>query len=111
MKKIVIVGAGASGVFLSLILKDKNNEVIVLEKNEEITQIKITFDKVQSNFTSVTGPEIYVKLKKNVKKDDIIENNTDLTGKYNDISLKDESKVKTVIKHKVIDKKLPRTGC
>ena len=35
MKKIVIVGAGASGVFLSLILKDKNNEVIVLEKNEE----------------------------------------------------------------------------
>ena len=82
-----------------------------LEKNEEITQIKITFDKVQSNFTSVTGPEIYVKLKKNVKKDDIIENNTDLTGKYNDISLKDESKVKTVIKHKVIDKKLPRTGC
>lgn len=35
MKKIVIVGAGASGVFLSLNLKDKNNEVIVLEKNEE----------------------------------------------------------------------------
>ena len=35
MKKIVIIGAGASGVFLSLNLKDKNNEVIVLEKKEE----------------------------------------------------------------------------
>ena len=34
MKKIIIVGAGASGVFLALNLKNKDNEIILLEKND-----------------------------------------------------------------------------
>ena len=35
MKKIVIVGAGVSGLTLAISLKNDNNEVIVLEKNSE----------------------------------------------------------------------------
>ena len=36
MKKIVIVGAGASGVYLSLLLKQQmpQNQIIVLEQNK-----------------------------------------------------------------------------
>lgn len=33
MSKIVIVGAGVSGVYLSILLKQKYYEVIVLEQN------------------------------------------------------------------------------
>ena len=84
---------------------------IYLEKDEKITELKITFDKVKSNFSSVIQPEIFVKVRNNVKKDEKIENYTNLTGKYNELNLKDESKTKTIIRQKKIDKKLPRTGC
>lgn len=35
MKKILIVGAGASGLIASIYAKDKDNEVILLERNQE----------------------------------------------------------------------------
>ena len=84
---------------------------INLEKDEKITEIKIIFNKVPSSFSSVIQPEIFVKVRKDVKKDEIIENYTNLTGKYNEIILKDEDKTKTIIKQRIIEKKLPRTGC
>lgn len=36
MKKIGIIGAGASGLYAAVNLKNKNNEVTILEKNSEI---------------------------------------------------------------------------
>ena len=35
MKKILIIGAGASGLVASIYAKEKNNEVILLERNNE----------------------------------------------------------------------------
>ena len=35
MKKILIIGAGASGLIASIYAKEENNEVILLERNPE----------------------------------------------------------------------------
>ena len=35
MDKIVIIGGGASGLVSSIISKNKNNEVIILERNKD----------------------------------------------------------------------------
>ena len=36
MKKIGIIGAGASGLYAAINLKNENNDVTILEKNNEI---------------------------------------------------------------------------
>ena len=47
MKKIVIVGAGASGVYLSLLLKQQmpQNQIIVLEQNKSPLKKIISYRK------------------------------------------------------------------
>lgn len=84
---------------------------IKLSENDKIVQMKVVYDTVPVGFSSIVSPEIIVKTDKNVIKKDEILNYTELTGNYNGNPLKDASEWKTVVKEKIIDKKLPRTGC
>ncbi len=93
-----------------------NNEYISLDgiellKDEIITELKIEFGKVSKDFSSVTKPNIFVKVNSNVKKGDEILNKTELIGIKDAYRTKDEDCFKTVIKEKEVIKKLPKTGC
>ena len=63
-----------------------------------------------AGFKNNTKPKIIVKSKDKLKSGDLIENNTELTGKFKEQTIKDVSNVKTIIKEIQITKKLPRTG-
>ena len=50
MKKIVIIGGGVSGLVSALTVKDDNNEVIILEKNEMIGKKILVTGNGRCNF-------------------------------------------------------------
>lgn len=85
-------------------------DFIGLEKNEIVTEIKYEFGKVMAGFKNNTKPKIIVKSKDKLKNGEIIENNTELTGKFKEQTIKDIANVKTILKEIQIAKKLPRTG-
>ena len=63
-----------------------------------------------AGFKNNTKPKIIVKSKDKLKNGEIIENNTELTGKFKEQTIKDIANVKTMLKEIQIAKKLPRTG-
>lgn len=83
---------------------------IKLSKKEIITELKFDFGTVASGFKSIYNPEILVKINKSVTDIEIINNKTDLRGIINEFELKEESYCNTIVKERIIIKKLPRTG-
>lgn len=83
---------------------------IPLSKNEIITEIKMKYGTVPAGFKTDVNPVIFVKVEENVRKDDSIINQTNLTGTCAGYELRDEDSFKTKIKELKIEKKLPRTG-
>lgn len=95
-----------------LLLEDINttkNEKIDFSKelsdNEYITNIKLDFGTVETNFMTEQETSIYATVNSNVKKDDIFENKVTLTGNYKGYNITKDSKWKTKI-----NKILPITG-
>ena len=76
-----------------------------LSDNEYITNIKLDFGTVETNFMTEQETSIYATVNSNVKKDDIFENKVTLTGNYNGYNITKDSKWKTKI-----NKILPITG-
>jgi len=85
------------------------NEV-ELEEGEFITEIKAFFDKVDIGFSEVLKPELYVKVKPNVQKDDEFLNETKLEGYNKSYLVYDTDNHITKIYEEKIEKKLPKTG-
>lgn len=84
---------------------------VYLEDNEEITEIKIEFGKVEQGFKSEENPYMYLKVKQGLNENDELINETILDGYYEDYKLSSEDIVNTVIENKIQqEKRLPRTG-
>ena len=93
----------------------KNNYIdltkIFLEKDENITSIKMDFGDVDVGFTSEEQPTVYLKVNERINNNVNIVNETILEGYHNNYKVCDESFINTLIKAKtIITKKLPRTG-
>ena len=95
-----------------LFLEDINSKVSEeidfakeLASNEYITDIKLDFGKVDSDFKSKTPLLLYAKVKETAKRDDIFENKVTLTSSYKGYNLRKDSSWKTRI-YKI----LPKTG-
>lgn len=86
-------------------------DILNLEKNEVITEIKVEYGNVSKDFKCIVSPCIFAKVNDNVKKGDIITNITELIGQIGEHEVKDKSTFKTIIEEKEILKKLPKTGC
>lgn len=84
---------------------------IQLEKNEIITEIKVEYHHVSSNFQSITSPVIYGKISPYVKKEDKIRNIADLSGTLDELKITNKSEFETIIIENKKVKKLPKTGC
>ena len=82
-----------------------------LLEDERITEIKVEFGTVSSNFKSIDNPIIYAKVNNNVKKNEKIINTTELFGNVDDYTINDKSIFETIITEKEKLKKLPKTGC
>ena len=81
-----------------------------LAENEYVTEFKLDFGTVDVGFASVEKPELFVKVKSDVKNDDTFTNKTRLEG-YNKTYLTwDEDDHTTEIYEKEIKVKLPKTG-
>lgn len=83
---------------------------IDLKKNETIEEIKIEYGKVEIGFQSIIAPTIITKVNNGLKEKEIIVNETNISGKYNNYDVKSNSNCNTIIKEKIVNKKLPRTG-
>ena len=86
---------------------NQNNEI----EDERITETKVEFGTVSSNFKSIDNPIIYAKVNNNVKKNEKIINTTELFGNIDDYTINDKSIFETIITEKEKLKKLPKTGC
>ena len=81
-----------------------------LAENEYVIEFKLDFGTVDVGFASVEKPELFVKVKSDVKNDDTFTNKTRLEG-YNKTYLTwDEDDHTTTIYEKEIKVKLPKTG-
>lgn len=81
-----------------------------LAENEYVTEFKLDFGTVDVGFASVEKPELFVKVKSDVKNDDTFTNKTRLEG-YNKTYLTwDEDDHTTTVYEKEIKVKLPKTG-
>lgn len=81
---------------------------IKLEKGEVITEFKVDFGTVNTDFKSVINPYIFTTVKSNVKKDDTFTNKTRIEGENKTYIVWDEAEYTTKVYKKEI--KLPRTG-
>lgn len=88
-----------------------NLDTLNLNNEEIITEIKVEYKKVDKEFKSIVKPSILAKIDNSAKKDDRIINMTELSGRVEDYVVRDKSSFETIIKEKVILKKLPKTGC
>lgn len=86
-------------------------EVLNLEKEELITEIKVEYKTVSKDFSTIVKPVIYTKINDNAKKDDKIINITELSGSIKEYVVKDKSSFETIVTEKENLKKLPKTGC
>ena len=81
-----------------------------LAENEYVTEFKLDFGTVDVGFASVEKPELFVKVKSDVKNDDTFTNKTRLEG-YNKTYLTwDEDDHTTTVYEKEIKVNLPKTG-
>ncbi len=81
-----------------------------LAENEYVTEFKLDFGTVDVGFASEEKPELFVKVKSDVKNDDTFTNKTRLEG-YNKTYLTwDEDDHTTTVYEKEIKVKLPKTG-
>ena len=83
---------------------------INLKKNEIIEEIKIEYGKAEIGFETIVAPTIITKVNSNLKEKEVIVNKTSILGKYNNYDVKNDSIWNTVVKEKIVNKKLPRTG-
>jgi len=88
-----------------------NFDEVNLVNKEVITEIKVEYKTVSENFSSIINPVIFTKIDNNIKKEDKIINNTNLSGNVEDYVVRDNSDFETIIIEKEIVKKLPKTGC
>lgn len=88
-----------------------NFNELELSKGEIITEIKTEYKTVSNNFEAIVKPEIFIKINDNVRKNNKIINNTNLSGNIEDYVIRDRSNCETIILEKEIIKKLPKTGC
>lgn len=82
-----------------------------LANKEIITEIKVEYKTVSKDFETIVKPVIFTKIDNDVKKDDKLVNNTNLSGNIEDYIVRDSSNFETMIIEKEIIKKLPKTGC
>ena len=87
-----------------------NLQSIELQANEDITEIMVEYNNVSNNFENVIKPVIYTKVNDKVKNNEKIINNTEVIGQVDGFKATDKSKYETLIKEKIISKKLPKTG-
>ena len=76
-----------------------------LADNEYVTEIKLDFKTVEKGFEATKSPELYAKVKENVKSEDTFINESYVGGEYKGYRVTDESKWKTMCY-----KFLPLTG-
>lgn len=76
-----------------------------LADNEYVTEIKLDFKTVEKGFEVTKSPELYAKVKENVKSEDTFINESYVGGEYKGYRVTDESKWKTMCY-----KFLPLTG-
>lgn len=86
-------------------------DMLELEKEEIITEIKVEYKTVAKHFNTFVKPAVFVKIDNNVKKGDSIINTTQLSGNIEEHTVRDTSSFETIIQEKEIIKKLPKTGC
>ena len=94
----------------SLVSEYLSFDILELEKEEMITEIKVEYKTVSKDFCATVRPTIFVKIDNGVNKDDKIINITELSGNIEDYVVKDKSSFETIIREKEIIKKLPKTG-
>ena len=87
-----------------------NLQSIELQDNEDITEIMVEYNNVSNNFENVIKTVIYTKVNDKVKNNEKIINNTEVIGQVDGFKATDKSKYETLIKEKIITKKLPKTG-
>ena len=87
-----------------------NLQSIELQANEDITEIMVEYNNVSNNFENVIKTVIYTKVNDKVKNNEKIINNTEVIGQIDGFKATDKSKYETLIKEKIITKKLPKTG-
>ena len=87
-----------------------NLQSIELQANEDITEIMVEYNNVSNNFENVIKTVIYTKVNDKVKNNEKIINNTEVIGQVDGFKATDKSKYETLIKEKIITKKLPKTG-
>ena len=83
---------------------------INLQKNEQITEIKVDFGSVPIGFKSNETPKLIAKIKQQVKIGEKIENKTYLSGEFEGYPIQEEDATITEVQETNIQKKLPRTG-
>jgi uncharacterized surface anchored protein len=82
-----------------------------LEADEYVTEFKAEFGKVDVGFSSVESPQLFVRVKSDVKNDDTFTNKTKVDGYHKTYYLFDEDDHTTKVYEKKLEVKLPRTGC
>lgn len=82
-----------------------------LEEDEYVTEFKAEFGKVDVGFSSVENPQLFVKVKADVKNDDTFTNKTKVDGYHKKYYVWDEDNHTTKVYEKKLEVKLPRTGC
>jgi len=86
------------------------NELNLVNK-EMIIEIKVEYKTVSKDFEAIVKPVVFTKIDNNVKKEDKLVNNTNLSGNIEEHVVIDNSNFETIIIEKEIVKKLPKTGC
>ena len=88
-----------------------NLSMIYLEDDEYITEIKVEFGSIGTDFKTLEKPLIYVKPNSEVPDGTVLINNTILEGTHQNYKVCDEDETETVVENKKEQvKKLPRTG-
>ena len=88
-----------------------NFDELNLSNKEIIIEIKVEYKRVSKDFEALVKPVVFTKIDNDVKKDDKIINNTNLSGNIEEYMVRDNSSFETIIIEKEIIKKLPKTGC
>ena len=83
---------------------------ICLEEGEKITEIKIYFGQVDTDFANVEKLHIYMKANDNLENNTQIKNYTILEGYAKEYKVTDESTVESIVYNASEQKRLPRTG-
>lgn len=86
-------------------------ESLKLSNEEIITEIKVEYGMVPTDFKCIVKPAIFTKIENNVKNGDSIVNITEISGNVEEYIAKDKSSFETIIEETKILKKLPKTGC